>query len=116
MSQFISLKQAVDMTTLYRQQKEKILASGLDKNILARCETFDRDIFDALLSKPGCSAIRIYYGMDSTLKVHAVVVAVDGSDKDILPDTATLNDVGTDIGEESRRCPDDCPPPSELNP
>lgn len=121
MSQFISLQQAVDMTTLYRQEKENILSTSYKgQNILCRCETFNRGVFDALLAKQGCEAIRIYYGMDSSLKVHAIVVAVNGNNEDILPAGSEVlsveDDAGDDIGENAQRCPDDCPPPSPLNP
>ena len=51
---FITLDTAVQMTTLYRQQKENILAEPFKgQNILAVCETFDRAAFDALLSEDG---------------------------------------------------------------
>lgn len=120
MSQFISLQQAIDMTTLYRQEKENILAIPFKgQNILARCETFDRVVFDTLLAKTGCAAIRIYYGMDTELKVHAIVVAVNDQNEDILPTggmgSAAMDGDG-DIGEQAYRCPPECPPPSGLNP
>ncbi len=119
MSQFISLQQAIDMTTLYRAEKENILANAYKgQNILARCETFDREIFDTLLAKEGCASIRIYYGMDSSLKVHAIVVAVNGDDEDMLPAVSVSMVSGDeeDIGENAYRCPEECPPSSDLNP
>jgi len=119
MSQFIPLMLAIEMTTLYRNQKEKILDPVYrDKNVLAKCETFDRDVFDALLAQPGCTGLRIYYGMDTGLKVHAIVVGVNSKNEDILPlgtgGDLSLTDEGS-IVEEGKRCPDDCPPPSPLN-
>jgi hypothetical protein len=119
MSQFISLQQAVAMTTLYRQEKENILAVPFKgQNILARSETFDREVFDTLLAKTGCVALRIYYGMDADLKVHAIIVAVNDKNEDMLPTTgASMTEDGDDdIAEQGKRCPDDCPPPSDLNP
>jgi hypothetical protein len=49
-------------------------------------------------------------------RVHAIVVGFDAEGKDILPATGIAMD-GTDavIIENSRPCPDDCPPPSDLN-
>ncbi|MEO7983497.1 MAG: hypothetical protein ABI688_05395, partial [Bacteroidota bacterium] len=74
MSQFISLQEGIAMTTLYRKEKETILAAPFKgKNILARCETFDRAEIDTLLAKPDCVRIRVYYGMDETLNVHAIL-------------------------------------------
>jgi hypothetical protein len=118
MNQFISLKQAIAMTSLYRKEKENILAKQFqDQNILPNCETFDRAVFDSLLAKPDCSAIRVYYGMDESLKVHAILVPVDSKNEDILPGpSAEVKYEYGDIGEEGRRCPDDCPSSSPLNP
>lgn len=118
MSQFISLQEAIDMTTLYRQDKEVILANQFKgQNILPRCETFHREVFDTLLAKTGCESIRIYYGMDPEKKVHAIVVAVNDHGEDILPaEEASVGDSGGSIGEQGQRCPEDCPPQSALNP
>ena len=118
MSKFISLNQAIAMTTLYRTENEKILeAPYRGKGILARCETIERQFIETLLAKPDCAALRIYYGMDDSLKVHAIVIAVNEKDEDILPvDGMVMAITEEDIVEESRRCPDDCPPPSPLNP
>ena len=118
MSAFISLEQAIAMTTLYRNQKETVLAVKYQhQNILANCETFERDNLETLLAKPGCEKIRVYYGMSEDLKVHAILVPVNVKDEDILPDTSTaLGGPGDGILDEAVRCPVDCPPPSPLNP
>ncbi|MBL7710760.1 MAG: hypothetical protein JNJ86_16940 [Chitinophagaceae bacterium] len=117
MSQFISLPQAVDMTTLYRNMRETILAPEFrGQNILALSETFDRVTFDTLLAKSGCAGIRIYYGMDVSQKVHAIAVAVNDKNEDMLAVGAATNLTGgDDIVENGRRCPEDCPPESPLN-
>jgi hypothetical protein len=56
--------------------------------------------------------------MSDDLKVHAVVVGVNSNNEDILPSVASLltNEDEPVILEEATRCPDDCPPPSPLNP
>ena len=113
MSQLISLATAVDMTTLYRQDRETILANAYkNQNILPKCETFDRDVFDTVLKQNGCEGLRIYYSMDANNKVHAIIVGVNAGDEDML---TMGNDVDAAIIENARRCPDDCPPPSALN-
>jgi hypothetical protein len=44
---FISLQTGIDMTTLYRQEKENILATAYkNQNILPISETFDRAAID----------------------------------------------------------------------
>jgi hypothetical protein len=123
MSQFISLQQAIEMTTLYRLEKENILAVPFkNQNILCKSETFARDVFDSVLAQPGCTGLRVYYGMDPTFKVHAIVVGVNNNNEDILPSalsskSRTLSLTGGDEGiiETGNRCPDDCPPESDLN-
>ena len=112
MSQLISLAKAIEMTTLHRREKENILdAAAKNQGTLPKCETFSRDVFDAILAQAGCDGIRIYYGMDELMKVHALIVGVNVNDEDIV-DRESLNSL---IIENSRRCPDDCPPASPLN-
>ena len=110
MSQFISLQDAVDLTTQHRSYKETILATVYrNQNVLPVCETFDRNTLDRLLAQTDCQKIRIYLSMDTNYKVKIVVVGVDSNDEDLLTRDSEV------IGEEARRCPDDCPPSSPLN-
>jgi len=116
MSQFISLQQAIEMTTLYRENKDQILADLFKgKDILPICETFDRQTFDQILSQPDCQKIRLYFSMDKDLKLRIIIVGVNSKDQDILP-AATANDGGGSIGEQGSLCPPYCPPTSPLNP
>lgn len=109
-SHLISLQNAIDMTSTFRDEKENILIQSLrGQNILPICETFDRSAFDTLLAQSGCEAIRVYFSMDSSLKVKLVIVGVDGNKADIL----TSSD--EKITEDGQRCPDICPPGSALN-
>ncbi len=115
-SHSIPLATAVEMTSLYRAQKENILdAEYRNENVLAICETFNRQAFDDLLAEPDCNALRVYYGMDEDLKVHAIIVGVDETGNDILPSQLTETSEEDKIVEEGQRCPDFCPPPSPLN-
>jgi hypothetical protein len=119
MSKFISLDQAVAMTTLYRQQKETVLAPPFKgQDILCISETIERSFFESLLANPECMKLRIYYGMDKELKIHAIIVGVNKSNEDILPAKVAgkLLDPGSGIIDEAQRCPTDCAPPSPLNP
>jgi len=124
MNHSITLSRAIQMTTLFRENREEILGEAFrGKNILPYSETFDRAAFDALLAQPGCVSIRIYYGMDEDLKVHVISVGVDENNVDLLPSSGTiyrlasLEEEPTDaIVEVGKRCPEDCPPPSPLNP
>ncbi|MGN6196178.1 MAG: hypothetical protein ACTHOB_14660 [Ginsengibacter sp.] len=114
----ITLEAASKMTALYRSEMNNILADQFKgQNILAICETFDRAAFDALLNETACTAVRVYYGMSEDLKVHAIVVGVNSDNEDILPETnlAQASETDTVIIEEAFRCPDYCPPKSDLN-
>ena len=121
----ITLEQAITMTTLYRARKAQVLNPTF-ANVLNLSETFNRDIFDSLLAQPGAAGIRIYYGMDAGMSIHAILVAVNSNNEDILPPsptgstlaTASANtntDSGT-IGQTGQTCPPICPPSSPLNP
>lgn len=113
---FISLSQAIDMTSQFRSDKETILATAYkNQGILPNSETFNRYAFDTILAIEGCEAVRIYYGMDENLKVHAVIVAVNEDNEDILPDAEENLITENYIIEEGQRCPDLCPPESSLN-
>lgn len=112
MSDFISLTTAETMTGSYRNNRETILASTYQhQDILALNETFERTHIDTLLAQQGCEKLRIYYGMDENLQVHAILVGVDDEDNDMLPDEN--NDYR--IVESADRCPNQCPPASSLN-
>ena len=109
----ISLNRGIEMTSLFRAERETILASTYQNNgILPICETYDRSDIDALLNKDGCEAVRVYLGMDEDLKVRILLVAVNDENEDILPTNPTDESY---IAEEGHRCPDTCPPSSALN-
>lgn len=101
----ISSQQAIAMTTLYRVNRPSNFPI---------CETFEADAINNLLATEGCKYLRIYYGMTEELKTHAILVAVDANDQDILP-SGTDDDDPPVIIEDGYRCPPDCPPASPLN-
>ncbi len=118
MSNFISLGDAVDMTTLFRADRETILATAFqNQNILPKCETFERSAFDDVLAQSGCEGIRIYYGMNSSNQVHAVIVGVNSNDEDIIfpPKPGLPDPPASLVIENGKRCPNDCPASSVLN-
>ncbi|MFL5740655.1 MAG: hypothetical protein ACJ75B_10590 [Flavisolibacter sp.] len=133
MQNSITLDQAIKMTTLYRALRSKLPDTGiLPQSSLLLCETFSRDIFDFILAEPGCTGMRIYYGMSDDNKLKAIIVGINDKNEDILPSsapsavsTATTTSTGDPtsdpdptggIGEDSNPCPPFCPPPSPLNP
>jgi hypothetical protein len=114
-SHLIDLTTAVTLTTAFRSNRISVLQTQFQSSdILPLSETFNRNDIDLLLAQTGCAAIRIYYGMDSELQLHAVLVAVNEDNEDMLPSTVSNN--GEDIIlEEGQRCPIICPPQSPLN-
>ena len=115
---FISLPVAIQMTTLYRNQKDNILKQELiGKSLLPLSETFDAAAFSAVLSNPDCKSLRIYYGMSDDLKVHAIIVGVNEKDEDIIPAQTTIGSISGNTGliEVGIQCPPQCPPSSPLN-
>src|SRR5688572_24475223 len=110
MSQFISLATAEVMTARYRNNKEGILDSNFqNENILPISETFGKEEFETLVNMTGCAGLRIYYGMDESLKIHAIIVAINANDEDILP-PSNLNSSEEEeyIIDNGIRCPDIC--------
>ena len=116
MNHSISLTEAAEMTSRYRSNRETVLQSEY-RNIalLPICETFDKAAFDQLLASTGCAFVRIYYGMDESLKMHAIIVAADSNGHDLLPLNNLNAEEEYDILERANRCPELCPPESELN-
>ncbi len=115
---FISLAKAIEMTSLFRAEKENILATVYqNQNILPLSEAFNRNAFDTLLAEEGCQGLRIYMGMDEELKIHAIIVGVNENNEDILPAVAAnlIATSGVVIAEEGQRCPVICPSASVLN-
>ncbi|WP_018629983.1 hypothetical protein [Niabella aurantiaca] len=113
MTHEITLAEATAMINRYATNRETILApTHQNQDILAISETLPRQAIESLLQVTGCSQMRIYYGMDEGLKVHAILVAVDAAGKNLLPPaTAYLNGSEDDgvIIERAIRCPPLCP-------
>lgn len=109
MSKFISLSEAKKMISLYQNEQENILKDGFqNKQILATSELIDKEKLEKILKIPGCNNIRIYYGMDSTLKIHSILVAVDEKGQDIILQTENNYQNEEDILNDSVRCPPFC--------
>jgi hypothetical protein len=115
-SGFITLAKAIEMTTRYRQNRNVVISPAYQgQDIIPLSDRFNAKVIMALVSKPDCAFIRIYYGMDENLQLRPIVVAVNENDEDILPAGSNLEGENEDIGDDSLRCPPLCPPPSPLN-
>jgi hypothetical protein len=106
---FITLAQAVEMTSRFRDNKASVVAPSFSgQDILANSDTFDKNGILALLEKSNCAALRLYYGMGTDLKIRPIMVAVDSNDEDIIDGDETAVD-------DTIRCPPICPVSSPLN-
>ncbi len=115
MNHSIPLQQAIQMTTLYRQQKAAILAAPFQgQEILPISEKFDAEAFTNVLNQPGCTGLRIYYGMSVDQKIHAIIVGVNERDEDMIQ-TDGIDGQADLIIEEGFRCPPICGVASVLN-
>ncbi len=110
----ISLANAIAMTYRYRHNLATILRTEYPL-VLPLSETFNKDAFDPFFTNENCKGLRIYYGMDEDLGVHAIIVGVNDQNEDILPSESLTENNDDIILEDSQRCPPSCPPPSELN-
>ncbi|MBA2499266.1 MAG: hypothetical protein H0V30_06020 [Chitinophagaceae bacterium] len=119
MSNFITLANASQMTATFRQNREAVLDSNYqNQDILPKSETFDRADLESILAQTGCVRIRIYYGMETNLKMHAIFVGVNENDEDmILVPNQSLTEADDEglLLQGGVRCPEICPPESELN-
>lgn len=97
MDHFISLGQAIRMTGLYRLS----IPEGMPVS-----ETFQLTSINALLSQPGFTALRIYYGKKTDGTIHAILAGVNEKGEDMTEGV---------LLEEGDRCPPICPPDSSLN-
>jgi hypothetical protein len=105
----IPLQTAIDMTTTYRSNVQKMMAQGYE-GAMPLSETFDISAIDALM-KQNPTQIRIYYGMNDDNSIHAILVGVDENGNDMFPGQPESGA----IMERALRCPMTCPPPSVLN-
>jgi hypothetical protein len=113
---FISVAAAAEMTSRFRANTATVLKTEYaNADILANCETFNKAAFDVYMNNSDCKAIRIYYGMDANLKVHAILVGVNEANEDMLPVSTLTEEDDPLLREDAVRCPPGCPEPSVLN-
>ena len=114
-SHYITLAQFLQMKQAYSANSGTILAPPFQgQNILCTSELFNVAAINAVTAVPGCAAVRIYYGMDPSLQVHAMLVATDSNGIDILPPANSAKFKSASAGdppivEEGQRCPPECP-------
>lgn len=103
----ISLQEAVDMTTRYRQNQP---------SNFPQYESFDVEAVRALIASDQCAFLRIYFGMKENNQVDLILVAADAQGQDLLPSSTESTEDGDDnlILEDGFRCPQFCPSNSVL--
>ncbi|MEJ7823506.1 MAG: hypothetical protein WKF85_14370 [Chitinophagaceae bacterium] len=100
---YISLNEAINMTSLYRQKKvSNQIQEQRGKTLPPLSETFEASDLLAFLSRPGVKALRFYYGMSSDLQLHVLLVGVNENNEDILEGSEAIMERGV-------ICPPTCP-------
>jgi hypothetical protein len=94
----ISLNDAADLTQRFRDNLPVI------DNTIA--EYFSKSALENLLNQQNCVGIRVYYGIDSDMKKHLVIVGVNSDGNDLYEG---------DLMELGRECPPYCPDTNPLN-
>jgi hypothetical protein len=106
----ISLEEGIEMIGRYKDNRDRMLNSTYQMKILTLSETFEKSDIEALINQPECQKLRAYFGMDPDNNIRMIMVGVNGENEDILNEGEEI------IIENGERCPDDCPPPSPINP
>lgn len=113
---YISVEDAAVMTERYRANLSTVLKQEyVSSNVFPLSETFNKAAFAVFMENNDCKAIRLYYGMDENLLVHAIIVGVNEFNEDILPGQLLNDNEDVFVLEDAVRCPYACPPDSELN-
>jgi hypothetical protein len=102
----ITLQDAVELTTRFRTEMPLMLKPEFSHiGVFPICETFKRSVFDQLVMRSECVAIRCYLGMDGNNLVKLLFVGVDDNNNDIL---SNANEEPGYIFEYGQRCPPIC--------
>ena len=109
---YISLKEAVEMTTTFRENRETILADDYkETNVLAQCETLDKEALRAFMDNEYCKSIRLYSGMNNDLQVKTILVGVNENAEDMIEGAQVV----LPLVDKSARTPPHSVPQSVLN-
>ena len=99
----IGLDEAREIIRKYHKRPEYLKTAT--KNQHLHGGSFERGVFEKILSQPGCSAIRYYFAQHPDSTVGIVLVGVDSVGKDM---TRMM------IAERQTGCPPYCDSQSEL--
>ena len=107
---FIDLKRAIELTTIYRNNKGNMVTPDFSES-LHISETFDAAAIKAILDQPGCVKFRSYFGMDEDKKTCLIFVGVNANDEDMVKGVYAQGV----LVEFGKICPPYCPQASPLN-
>jgi hypothetical protein len=108
MSSFITLEEAILMTSTYQKLSEVLLEPAYrNKDVLFYSESFEAAQVSEILQREGCIGLRVYLGMDPEQKIHAILVGTDEKGEDILPPLGS-GELGYILDKHDNRCPPDC--------
>jgi hypothetical protein len=109
---YISLKEAVELTTNFRANRETILAAEYrETDVLSDCETLDKEALRAFMDNEHCKSIRIYSGMTDALQVKSILVGVNENGEDMIDGAQVV----LPLVNRGNKTPPDLIPISVLN-
>ncbi|MDQ3551365.1 MAG: hypothetical protein M3413_07540 [Bacteroidota bacterium] len=106
MSNFISLEEAKALRSNFRRNRQKLPGTA---DAIPDSEIFSRDHIEKLLKQPGCTSLRIHFGMDDRDNLKLMITASNEKHEDLLEDK------NASVLEDGLRCPPNCPPQSDLD-
>jgi hypothetical protein len=106
MSNFITLEEAKALRRNFRNNRQRLPGTA---DAIPDSETFKRDHIEELLKQPGCSSLRIHFGMDKENNLKLMITASNEKDEDLLENN------NASVLEDGTRCPPQCPPQSDLD-
>ena len=105
MSNFITLEEAKAFRRNFKANRQKLPGTS---EAIPDSESFKREHIEQLLKQPGCTALRIHFGMDDRNNLKLMITASNEKQEDLLENT------NESVLEDGVRCPPNCPPPSDL--
>ncbi|MBA2330937.1 MAG: hypothetical protein H0V91_15115 [Flavisolibacter sp.] len=106
MSNFITLEEAKSLRRNFKTNREKLPGTA---EAIPDSETFSKEHLEQLLKQPGCTSLRIHFGMDEKDNLKLMITASNEKEEDILEDK------NESVLEDGVRCPPNCPPQSDLD-
>ncbi len=102
----------IDLTTARQWVKNFRDANQSPSEIVSHY--YGRNTLDQILSQPGCTGIRVFYGINDSQEKELLVVGVDNKGNNMLPASPVVVPGDNSVMDNSYPCPPFCPPGETL--